>query len=75
MLAHMVHIGHLDLGYLSPDDILDLHPELAGIRLGFGNRSPVIAHMLILAGNLAVVAAVAFGDIDNKCFHLFILLL
>jgi hypothetical protein len=28
--------------------------------------------MLILAGNLAVVTAVAFGDINNKCLHYYL---
>jgi len=65
VLADIMHIPDSDLGDSALDDIGDLHPELAGIRLGLGDRSPVIAHVLILAGNLAVVAAVASADIDN----------
>ena len=71
MLADMLHVGDLYFGDLPSDNILDLHPELAGIRLRFGDGSPVIADMLILAGYLAVVASVASGDIDNKYFHYF----
>jgi len=73
VLAHVMHIGHLDLGHLSSDMLFYPGPELAGVRLGFGNRSPIIAYMLILAGYLAVIAAVAFGDIDDHYFsHLLI---
>jgi len=65
MLADVVHISDPDLGYGALNDIGDLHPELAGIRLRFGDGSPVIGNMLVFAGDLAVVAAVAFTDIDD----------
>jgi hypothetical protein len=69
MLAHVMHIGHLDLRHLAPDNILYLHPELAGVRLGLGYRRPVIPDMLILAGYLTVVASIAFRDINYKRLH------
>jgi hypothetical protein len=65
MLANVMHIPDSDLGHCALDDVGDLHPELAGIRLRLGDRSPVIANVLVLAGNLAVVAAIAPADIDD----------
>jgi hypothetical protein len=38
---------------------------MSGVRLGFGDGRPVIADVLVLAGNLAVIAAVAFVDINH----------
>jgi hypothetical protein len=61
---------HLDLGDGASDKLIEFHPELAGIRLGFGIGGPVIGDMLILAGNLAVVATITDRNIDNKSFHL-----
>jgi hypothetical protein len=63
-------IVHFYLGHGTPDMLGQPHPELAGIRLGLGIRSPVVAHMLIFAGNLTTVAAVTNSDIDNKNLHL-----
>ena len=48
----------------------ELQPELPGVRLGPGIGRPVIAHMLVFAGYLAAVAAIADTYVDNKCFHL-----
>jgi hypothetical protein len=45
------------------------HPELPRVGLGLGNGSPVVADMLILAGNLAAVATITDSDIDNKNLH------
>jgi len=45
------------------------HPELTGVRLGLGVGSPVVADMLVLAGNLAVVTPVADSDVYNKYLH------
>jgi hypothetical protein len=64
VLTHLMHIGHLNLGHLSSHMFLNLSPELTGIRLRFSDRGPIIAHMLILARDLAVIAAVTFGNID-----------
>jgi hypothetical protein len=52
-------IVHLDLGHAAPDVFIHLKPELAGVRLGFGVWSPVVADMFVLAGNLAAIASVA----------------
>ena len=65
VLADIVHVSDSDLGHGALDDIGDLHPEVAGIGLGFGDRGPVVADVLVLAGDLAVVAAVALVDIDD----------
>jgi hypothetical protein len=59
VLADIVHIAHPYLGHRALDDVSDFHPELADIRLGLGNRRPVVADMLVLAGDLAVVTTVA----------------
>ena len=59
MVAQDGIVGYLDPGHLASDVLGQFQPELSGLRLGFGIRSPVIGHMLILAGDLAVVAAVA----------------
>ena len=66
MLAHMEHIGYLHLGKCASDILLNLSPELTGIRLGFGIRSPVISNTFIFTSNLTVMAAIAFGDIYYK---------
>jgi hypothetical protein len=65
VLTNMVHIGHLNLGYLTSDDILDPHPELPGVRLGFGNRRPIVTDMFILTGYMTSIAAITSGNINN----------
>jgi len=52
-------IMHLDLGYSTSDELVLLQPEMSCVWLGFGIRCPVISHMLVLAGNLTAVAAIA----------------
>ena len=60
---------HLDLGHRAADVLVQFQPELAGVGLGLGDRRPIVANMLVLAGNLATVAAVTNIYIDNKGFH------
>jgi hypothetical protein len=74
MIAEEWIIGYLDSGYLPSNGLGQLQPELAGIRLRFSIRGPVIGDMLILAGDLAVVAAIADRTIMNKYFHFISLL-
>src|SRR4030043_1574107 len=66
-------IMHLDLGYGASDKLILLQPELTCVWLRLGIRSPVISHMLVLAGNLTAVAAITSGDVDNEslCHFLF----
>ena len=61
MVAHLGQVAYLDLGHLAPNGFGKTDPELAGIGLGFGVGAPVVAHMFVLAGDLAAVAAVADG--------------
>jgi hypothetical protein len=51
--------------------VMDL--ELASIRPGIGNGRPLIPHMLIFADDLAILAAVAFREVNNKRLRLFLL--
>jgi hypothetical protein len=53
------HIVHLNLGRSSPDKFVHLQPELSSVWLRLGIGCPVIADMLILAGNLAAITSVA----------------
>ena len=70
VLADGVLVGHLDLGYLSAHPVDDPVPELSGERLRFGDGRPVVAAVLVLAGDLAVVAAVALRDVyDHHLAH------
>jgi len=62
-------VGDLDLGYGAPDELVLLEPELAGVGLWFGIGSPVVADMLVLAGYLAAVTAVADCGIDDESLH------
>jgi len=66
MVAEGGDIVHLDLGDRPPDVLIQLQPELTGIRLGFGIRGPVIGDMLILAGDLTAVTAITDTDIMDK---------
>jgi len=74
MVTHQSHISYLYPGYLASDSFRQLQPELSGIRLGSGIRSPIISDMLIFASNLAVIAAIAYRNIMNKNFQLIYLL-
>jgi hypothetical protein len=64
-------VVHLDLGHGSPDILIQLQPELAGVRLGLGVRGPVVGDMLIFAGDLAAVTSIADGYINNESLHFF----
>jgi hypothetical protein len=68
MLADTVEITDLYLGNSTSDHVDDFGPELTGVRLRLGIGCPVISHMLVLAGYLAVVASVTLSDIDNQDF-------
>ena len=65
MLAEGVHIAYPYLGDCSLYHIDHLLPEVSSIRLWLGNGSPVIANMLVFAGDLAIVATIASGNIDD----------
>ena len=59
MLTKDGGIGYFDPGDLASYLLIKFQPELAGIGLRFGDRSPIIGYMLVLTGNLAVVAPIA----------------
>jgi hypothetical protein len=52
------NVVHLDLGHGSPDELVLFQPELPGVWLRLGIGCPVIADMLVLAGNLAALTSV-----------------
>ena len=66
MVAEAGEVVDAHLGDRAHHLLLHTKPELADLRLRLGIRAPVVAHMLVLAGDLAVVAAVAFGRVDHK---------
>jgi hypothetical protein len=61
-------VSHFDLGHSPSHSFGKLKPELPGIGLGLGDRSPVIGHMFILADDLTGMTAVAFRYINDKNF-------
>jgi hypothetical protein len=63
-------IMHFYLGYGTSDVLIQLHPELAGIRLGLGIRRPIITDVFVFAGDLAAVTPVTDGNIYDKNFFI-----
>ncbi len=61
MAAQMGQIVHFDLGDRAVNMFVYVYPKLPDIRLGFCIRQPVVAAVLILAGNLTVVTSAASG--------------
>ena len=68
MHAQMRTVGHLHLGHRAAHPLGELDPELADLRLGFGDGGPVVGHVLVFADDLAVMAAVALGYVDDEDF-------
>jgi hypothetical protein len=60
MKAKDREVVHLYFWNCPMNIFIKLHPELTGIRLWFGNGSPVITYMLVFAGYLAVVTTIAY---------------
>jgi hypothetical protein len=60
VVAHLGNVAHFDFGHLAAHQLGHTDPELARVRLGLGIRAPVVGHMLVLAGDLAAVATVAY---------------
>jgi len=71
VLAGHKNIRHFKLRYLAPDVFIELTPEMPRIGLRTGIRRPIITAMLVLAYQLAAIAAAAFPHVDYKGFHLF----
>ena len=70
VLAEQREIVHLHLRH-GPADVLDqMHPELPGVGLRLGDRRPVVADVLVLADELARVAADTLVDVDDEYLHL-----
>ena len=70
MHAGVGDVVHLDLGHGAADVLVQPHPELAGVGLGLGDGRPVVADVLVLADELAGVAAYAEFDVDDEDLHL-----
>ena len=66
--AQVGPVGHLHLGHGATDALGELEPELADVGLWFGDGGPVVGHVLVFADDLAVVAAVALGYVDDEDF-------
>src|SRR5665647_84197 len=66
VLADAVHVRDIDLGHLAAHVVVDPVPELPRVGLRLGDGRPVVADVLVLAGHLAVVAAVADVQIDDE---------
>ena len=64
--AQVGPIGHLDLGHRAAHALVELHPELPDLGLRFSDGGPVVAAVLVFAGELAGIAAVADGQIDDE---------
>jgi hypothetical protein len=75
MLAHQGGVSYLDPGYLTPDFFIQFQPELSDFGLGLGIRSPIIGHMLVFTGDLAVITTIADRIIMYKYFQFIFLLL
>jgi hypothetical protein len=75
MLAHQGGVSYLDPGYLTPDFFIQFQPELSDFGLGPGIRSPIIGHVLVFTGDLAVITTIADRIIMYKYFQFIFLLL
>ena len=62
-------VQHPHHGHPPPFLLVDATPELSGhgLRLSYG--APVVVAMLVLAGNLAVIAPVALIEVDDEGLH------
>lgn len=69
LTADVRNVGDARLGNAATHLLLDLAPELSGQGLLGSIGQPIGTAMLVLAGNLAIHAAVAPGNVNNKCFH------
>jgi hypothetical protein len=58
MLAGSKHIGYLYMCVSPPLCLNHLAPEMPGVRLRFGIRSPIVTAMFIFAADLATIATV-----------------
>ena len=70
VVAEHRDIVDFDLGDGAPYVLTEFQPELPGLRLGLGIGGPIVAAVLVLAGNLAAVAPVADGRVENEDLHL-----
>ena len=76
VLAERRLVGDAHAGHSPARRLLHADPEVPGLRLRPGDRAPVVVDVLVFAGDLAVVAAVAPGVVDHEHLHrLFALLL
>jgi hypothetical protein len=68
VIAKFSYVMNFNLGDAALNLLIELAPKLANLGLGLCIGSPVVANMLVLAGQLAVIAAGALRNIDNKRF-------
>ena len=66
-------VSDVDDGVLASLVARDLYPALAMARLRPGVSGPIVARVLVLAGQKAVVAALAEGHIDDEMRFLHVL--
>ena len=66
VLAQVRAVSHLHLRHGAADLLLKVQPELADLRLRFGDGRPVVTDVLVLADDLAVVAAIAPSGVDDE---------
>ena len=72
---HLERVLHAHLRRLAVDRLVNPAPELPQVRLRFGIGSPFVVDVLVFAGQLAVVAAVAKRGVEyDSLLHLAVLL-
>jgi hypothetical protein len=69
VVAEKWDVMHFDLGDGPPDMLGQLDPELASLRLRFSIRRPIVADMLVLAGDLAAITTVTDRDVTDEDLH------
>ena len=67
--AGLVHVVHADLGHGALNGLGGLPPEVTGVGLGLSVGHPIVGNMLVLAGELAAVAAVTSGNVNQQYFR------
>ena len=69
MLSRYKHMGYLNMRYLSPLGFIHFTPKMSPFRLRLGIGGPIVAAVLVLTGNLALVTPTARTNIYHKSLH------
>jgi hypothetical protein len=72
MLARYKHMGYLNMRYLSPLGFVHFTPKMPPFRLRLGIGGPIVAAVLVLTCNLALVTPTALFNIYNKSLHFYL---